>query len=424
LYNYHHHHQDIVRKIGRLIHTIVPKGIIIGRITRHIGVCVADAIKTIIFASSHLKTNLIPFLQRIEGWRLWLLTVIVCTVFAVLADSALSLLLRGEIQAVSLLIALIAGVLIAAPGAAILTFLLNTLTKIREQTLQDSVQRAESRLGMALEATNLVFWEFDLINDKLLYDETLLALLNMDEADAPHNLQGWLERVHPDDIPAFMEHFQTAISAQGDSRFDFEYRIAQRSQGWGWLHTKGRVIRRNAAGVAELAVGTTLDITVRKRSEMQLLESKEQFELFFNSNPNMILISRLQDGRITHVNDAFSIVSGYSKAEAIGNTTHGLNLWTMAEDREKMAHLLLTTGSCQDLEAEFQVKDGSKGIGLLSAVITRLDGIPHIVSAIMDITERKKTDILVWNQANYDTLTELPNRRMLGDIHRLIGIFE
>ncbi len=93
----------------------------------------------------------------------------------------------------------------------------------------------------------------------------------------------------------------------------------------------------------------------------------------------------------------------------------GLNLWINPDDRKKMTELLQTTGMCKKFEAEFLIKNGEIGTGLLSAVITYLQGVPHIISTIQDITEKKKFDNRIWQQANFDTLTELPNRRMFGD---------
>ena len=362
-----------------------------------------------------MNTRLIIYLQRIQGWRLWLLTVFVCVMLAELLVASLRYAITGEVPAFVLLIAFVAAVIVASLGTAALTYFLNTLSEFREQTMQHSVQRAESRLSMALEATNLIFWEYDFTHDRLHYEDELLKLLDMDLTDPPHSLQAWLAHVHPDDTPAFITQFQNAMDPEGDSRFDFEYRLAQCQRPWGWVHSKGRVVQRDDKGQAILAVGTSLEISPRKQAESEILEAKERLELIFQFNPDGMVISRLPDGIITDVNDAFSSASGFSKSECIGNTTLGLQLWTNADDRQKMAAQLRSTGVCTKFEAEFSLKDGSIRTGLLSAVVTHLHGVPHIVSTIQDITEKKKFDNKVWQQANFDTLTQLPNRRMFGD---------
>ncbi len=364
---------------------------------------------------TELRTDLLALLQHLKGWRLWLLTVTTSVILAEACVSVLHLLLTGEIPALSLLVGLIASLFVASLVTAIATWMLDRLAESQNDALKVSAQRAESRLGIAVEATQLLFWEFDIANDELSYDEALLTLLGMDAIDAPHSIQAWCLHIHPEDLPVFMAHFQATLTNPDNSYFDLEYRISQRSQPWGWVHSKGRIIQRDATGQALLAVGTTLNITARKQAETELREAKERFELIFKHNPNAMLISRLPEGIITNVNDAFSRITGHSRTDAIGNTTLGLHLWTSADDREKMIHQMQTRGICENLEAEFQIKNGQKGMGLLSAVITRLQGIPHIVSTIHDITDQKKSQDLIWNQANFDTLTQLPNRRMFHD---------
>ncbi|HWQ95440.1 MAG TPA: EAL domain-containing protein, partial [Gammaproteobacteria bacterium] len=95
---------------------------------------------------------------------------------------------------------------------------------------------------------------------------------------------------------------------------------------------------------------------------------------------------------ITDVNNAFTNLSGYTKEESIGNTTLGLNLWVNPDDRQKFIHELQTTGFCKNLEAQFRKKDGSQHTGVLSAGITTIQGISHIVSTTRDITERKRAE--------------------------------
>ncbi|MBP6850928.1 MAG: EAL domain-containing protein, partial [Rhodoferax sp.] len=50
------------------------------------------------------------------------------------------------------------------------------------------------------------------------------------------------------------------------------------------------------------------------------------------------------------------------------------------------------------------------------SMVTREHGrVSRRISIIQDITSRKQSEALVWQQANFDTLTGLPNRRMLRD---------
>jgi diguanylate cyclase (GGDEF)-like protein len=62
-------------------------------------------------------------------------------------------------------------------------------------------------------------------------------------------------------------------------------------------------------------------------------------------------------------------------------------------------------------------KDGELHAKFLSiSVIRREDGsIYRHVGQFSDITEKKRKDELIWEQANFDTLTNLPNRRLFSD---------
>jgi PAS domain S-box-containing protein len=132
------------------------------------------------------------------------------------------------------------------------------------------------------------------------------------------------------------------------------------------------------------------DITERKQAEDLLLESELKFSQAFRTAPYALTITRANDGKIIEVNDAFSLMSGYSREEVLHNSTANLRLWDNPEDRDKVIAELHTKGSVKEKEFKFRIKDGSIRIGSFSASFITLKNESYILSSINDITDTKE----------------------------------
>ena len=128
---------------------------------------------------------------------------------------------------------------------------------------------------------------------------------------------------------------------------------------------------------------------VNQRLNAEIREAKEHFETIFNTSPDASLITRLNDGLIVDINDGFTALTGFTRKEAIGKSSLAVNIWKNPVDRQKVINELSEKGFCENLEAQFQRKDGSQLSGSMSAKMITLPGTPHIISVTHDITERQ-----------------------------------
>lgn len=147
----------------------------------------------------------------------------------------------------------------------------------------------------------------------------------------------------------------------------------------------------------------------------ELREAKDHFELIFNASPDGALITRIDNGCVINMNDGFAALTGYSGGEVIGKTVDELDLWANPDERRRYAEQLAATGSCENLEALFHRKDGSEFAGIVSAKLANLNGVQCSVGVIRDITERKAVEERVRRMAQFDPLTNLPNRALCDD---------
>ena len=147
----------------------------------------------------------------------------------------------------------------------------------------------------------------------------------------------------------------------------------------------------------------------------ELREAKEHFEQIFNTNPDATILTRLSDDLIINVNESFTALTGYSAGEVIGKPIQAISFWVDLHDRKELITQLHATGYCQNHEAQLRRKDGSTISGMISARISTIQGIPHLLSVTRDISEWKANEVIIHHMAHYDALTDLPNRALFTD---------
>ena len=164
-------------------------------------------------------------------------------------------------------------------------------------------------------------------------------------------------------------------------------------------------------GQKRAVVWLSRDITDRVNTELE----RRIAAIAFESQQGMLITDA--QNRILRVNGAFSRISGYSAAEAIGQTTallasgrHGpdfyRSMWSSIEATGVWEGEIWNRRKSGEIFPEWLT---------ISAVRNVHGEVTHYVAAFTDITDRKAAEERIHNLAFYDPLTGLPNRRLLLD---------
>ncbi|UTH76237.1 EAL domain-containing protein [Chromobacterium sp. IIBBL 290-4] len=160
------------------------------------------------------------------------------------------------------------------------------------------------------------------------------------------------------------------------------------------------------------------DISGRRQTERQLRLAAQVFE----SSNEAILITD-PDNRILTVNRAFSHITGYSEAQARGQKPSLLASGRHdAAFYRQMWEMLLQRGHWTG-EIWNRRQDGEQFPCWVNITVLRDNQgeISHFISLFADITERKEQEAKVQHMAEYDALTDLPNRVLVNDrLHQAI----
>jgi PAS domain S-box-containing protein len=140
----------------------------------------------------------------------------------------------------------------------------------RRVRAQQELQRSREELKLATEAGGVGIWNYDLENETAHWNDILYRLLGLSPRPGPEAMETFFSYIHPDDRCGCLADSR-AIMEQDE--IDTEFRIVRADGRVRWLAAKGRVYRDKAGRPVRMS-GINYDVTERKRTEIELAESR------------------------------------------------------------------------------------------------------------------------------------------------------
>lgn len=137
--------------------------------------------------------------------------------------------------------------------------------------------------------------------------------------------------------------------------------------------------------------------------------------VYRNSSEGMVVTNA--DGDVIAINEAFVDITGYA-LDDIRSRKMGFAMPAVsdADDYREMMAAVRATGRWQGvLWSQRKTGERFASRAVINSTHDNSGRVTHHVILISDITEQKRSDELIWRQANYDPLIGLPNRRLFRD---------
>jgi PAS domain S-box-containing protein len=231
-----------------------------------------------------------------------------------------------------------------------------------------------------------IIWTCDAEGRLEWVNERWVELTGLTEEESVRD-KGALAAVHPDDRAEMQRQFERALATS--SSCEMEYRLRTRDGSYRFHLCRVAPVRDEAGAIKEW-VAAAFDMHDRRRAEEALRASEGRFDTVFHLNPLPTAITRLADGAIVSINDAFFEMTGYSRAEVIGKSTVELGILTS----ERRCALVESLSARGPLRFDFCLprKDGRRLT--LEVVVARIDfgGEPCLLIVAVDATERREAE--------------------------------
>ncbi|MCC6140307.1 MAG: PAS domain S-box protein [Nitrospira sp.] len=262
--------------------------------------------------------------------------------------------------------------------------LLGSHTDITERkAMEAELKLSESRLLAAQRVAHIGSWELDAITNQLWWSDEVFRIFEIGPIQFGASYQAFLEIVHPEDRQFVDRSYTESLIRR--IPYSIEHRLLLPDGRVKHVHERCETFY-DIAGRPLRSLGTVQDITERKRAEHKLSLTQytvdHAIDAFYWVDPQ---------ARILDVNEAASLMLGYSKDELLAMSVHDLNpdfqpgswpgFWAESKQRRSMqfetAH---RTKQGQFIPVEIQVN------------YLTFEGKEFHCAYVRDITERKRAE--------------------------------
>lgn len=258
---------------------------------------------------------------------------------------------------------------------------------LREQKKNlQRIRESEEQLDLAMRGGDIGIWDYNLEDRSITFSGYWKRLLGYEQGGFPEGAEQWKNLIHPDDYERVNQSFVDFLKKDADL-YDLEFRVKAKSGEWKWLLSKARITERDASGYPRRVTGVHIDVSNRKKAEMQLQEQFVFTDLVINSLPGLFYMVD-EKGRLAMWNSNFETKLGYTAEEL--REVNALELYKKS-DRELVASKVREAYQKGEAytEASLRTKDGRLIPHFLTGKYFESKGKRYVLGAGVDISETK-----------------------------------
>lgn len=268
------------------------------------------------------------------------------------------------------------------------------------------------RLQLAIRASNVGIWEWDSRSRQFVADAKVHQLYGLPLIDGYHELETWIEALHPEDRDTSMALFRESI--RNLASYEHEFRIV-RPDGVVRRIRSEVIAIENSEGHCRM-VGSNRDVTEHNQLTTALYEEKERLQVTLASIADAVLTTDME-GRILFLNPVAEQLTGWSLADAQGRPHEEVFRIHDSQSDEVLSSpvtrcLREQTITSLDEGAVLLSRQGERHeVQDSAAPVRTVDG--HIIGAVLvfqNVTHARNLQRELSYNASHDALTGLYNR--------------
>lgn len=256
-----------------------------------------------------------------------------------------------------------------------------------------NIKITRAHYDVALDATRIASWEWDLLANALTVDERWNRVMGCEgvifrqEAAEFYALMG---KKAASELREKMESHLRGTTEYFDCEFSVSYPPDQVSH---WLQITGRISLRNKEGIPLAMSGTLQSVQDRHQIAEELRENQQKYLSLFDASPAGILLFEEETGNIIEANPSFCKLLGYSVEEA-----KTFNAWKLMADSDKdQTRNLFDSMDAGEVFGPVEkvfLGENEESISVLLQGVRQehRNGKNCILAAVQDLREIKKTE--------------------------------
>jgi diguanylate cyclase (GGDEF)-like protein/PAS domain S-box-containing protein len=275
-----------------------------------------------------------------------------------------------------------------------------------------SLRERELAFRLALWASGQRYWDFHVPTTRLEY---LVARHEGGSHDFSAEQAEPAAVIHPEDLPGVVAAMQRYVDGE-TAEFCSEHRVradspASTRSGWVWVRARGRAVEHAGDGTVLRVAGTSLDIDRNRAVER---ENRIASEVLRSMTEAVAVLD--ERFHFLSVNPAFTRITGYAAADVAGRGVDVLDSLLHEPSLGRSMRGIVEREGRWSGEMWQRHGNGEEFLCAVEAatVLGSDAGERMYVLMLSDITLQKRTEEELRYLANFDSLTNLPNRSLLG----------